>query len=71
MKANPILMQKKYARVVALFAEREGMPLDDALSFFYGSRTYELMSEGVSDMHCRSDAYLAEELSLELRERGA
>ena len=58
----------KYARVVALFAERSGMPLEDALAFFYDSDTYMLMSEGMADMHCRSDEYLADELMLELKE---
>ena len=28
------------------------MTLEDALSFFYNSSTYELISEGVADMHC-------------------
>ena len=59
----------KYARVVALFAERSGMLLEEALGFFYDSDTYQLMSEGVADMHCRSDEYLADELMLELREK--
>ena len=58
----------KYARVVALFAERSGMPLEEALEFFYDSDTYMLMSEGVADLHCRSDEYLADELMLELKE---
>ncbi len=47
MNANPILLQKKYSRVVECFA----------------------MRDGVSDMHCMSDAYLAEELELEYRKR--
>ena len=59
----------KYARVVALFAERSGMPLEDALAFFYDSDTYMLMSEGVADMHCRSDEYLADELMMEYNEK--
>ena len=42
--------------------------LEDALAFFYDSDTYMLMSEGVADMHCRSDEYLADELMLELKE---
>ena len=29
------------------------------------------MSEGVADMHCRSDEYLADELMLELKEKPA
>lgn len=28
---------------------------------FYHSEVYKLMRDGVSDMHCMSDAYLAEE----------
>lgn len=68
MNANPILLQKKYARIVALFAEREGVSLDAALDFFYHSFVYRLMSEGVSDMHCMSDEYLVEELIAECRE---
>lgn len=59
----------KYARVVALFSERSGVPLEDALAFFYDSDTYSLMSEGVAGMHCRSDEYLADELLLELQEK--
>ena len=67
MNANPILLQKKYARVIKLFAERENLSLNAALDFFYHSVTYQLISEGVSDMHCMSDAYLAEELSMEYK----
>ena len=65
MNANPILLQKKYVRVVEKFAERADLSLDEALSFFYLSKTYDLMSHGISDMHCMSDLYLAEELRLE------
>ena len=52
----------KYARIVDLFAKQANMTLEDALSFFYSSTTYELISEGIADMHCRSDEYLADEL---------
>jgi len=65
MIAHPILLQKKYARVIKLFAHGEHMSFNDALDFFYHSNLYVLMSQGISDMHCRSDAYLAEELSNE------
>ena len=68
MEANKTILQMKYARVVALFAERSGMPLEEALEFFYDSDTYMLMSEGVADLHCRSDEYLADKLMLELKE---
>lgn len=62
MTANPILLQKKYARVVALFAEKCQLTLDAALDFFYRSEEYRLLSEGVADLHCMSDDYLAEDL---------
>ena len=68
MEANKTVLQMKYARIVNLFAKETGLTLEDALSFFYSSATYELISEGVADLHCRSDEYLAEELMLEYKE---
>ncbi|WP_281692932.1 DUF3791 domain-containing protein [Agathobaculum desmolans] len=65
MNAHPILLQKKYSRVIECFAKEQGISLDAALGLFYRSQVYQLMREGVSDMHCMSDAYLAEELKLE------
>lgn len=62
MTANPILLQKKYTRIINLFSAKENLSLDDALSFFYHSIVYRLISEGVSDLHCMSDEYLTEEL---------
>ena len=69
MEANKTILQMKYARIVAIFAQKTGMSLEDALSFFYDSDTYKLISEGVADMHCRSDEYLAEELMMENKEK--
>lgn len=67
MNANPILLQKKYSRVIECFAVKVGISLDDALDFFYCSELYCLVREGVSDMHCMSDDYLADELELEYK----
>ena len=69
MMANPILLQKKYARVIECFAEQQRISLDAALDLFYRSEVYQLMRDGVSDMHCMSDLYLAEELKLEYEAR--
>ena len=52
----------KYARIVQEFAEIANISVDDTLDFFYHSTTYQLIHDGVSDMHCMSDNYLAEEL---------
>ena len=68
MNANPILLQKKYSRVIECFAGQQGISLDSALDFFYHSKVYLLIRDGVSDMHCMSDAYLAEELIQEYRQ---
>lgn len=69
MNANPILLQKKYIRVIECFAKQQGISLDAALNFFYHSELYPLIREGVSDMHCMSDAYLAEELEQEYQRK--
>ena len=68
--AHPVLLQRKYARVVWLFAQKAGISVRQALDFFYQSVEYELMSEGISDMHCMSDDYLAEDLLDEWRGHG-
>ena len=65
MRANPILLQKKYARVVMLFSKMVNITLDEALDFFYNSTVYKLMRNGVSDKHCMSDYYLAQDLEEE------
>ena len=69
MTANLILLQKKYSRVIECFAKQQGLSLDTALDFFYHSQVYQLIRDGVSDMHCMSDTYLAEELKQEYEEK--
>lgn len=64
MTANPILLQKNIA--VSLRVLQNGREFTVvALEFFYHSEVYQLIRDGVSDMHCMSDAYLAEELEQE------
>ena len=69
MTANPILLQKKYSRIIEQFAKKRGISLDDALKFFYHSEVYPLLRDGVSDMHCMSDDYLVQELADEQAEK--
>ena len=68
MQANKIILQQKYARIVKMFADETGFSYEKALGMFYDSKTYELISEGIADMHCMSDLYLIEELRLEYLE---
>ncbi|MCR5151300.1 MAG: DUF3791 domain-containing protein [Clostridiales bacterium] len=65
MTANKTLLQKKYSRVIELYASKYGVSLETALDRFYKSELYKLVSEGVSDLHCMSDIYLAQELDEE------
>ena len=71
MKAEPVRLQMKYARVVRRFAERCCITLGEALDFFYHSDEYTLVSQGISDMHCMSDEYLVEELIDEISKSGS
>ena len=68
MTANPILLQKKYSRVIECFARQQEISLDAALDFFFHSQVYQLIRDGVSDMHCMSDEYLVHELINEQKE---
>lgn len=65
MHANRTILQRKYARIINLFAQSNGLPNEAALDFFFNSKTYELLDAGIADMHCMSDEYLAEELAME------
>lgn len=67
MKANPVLLQRKYTRLIVLLARRLNISLDKALGQFMMSNTYLLMREGIGDMHCLSDEYLLDELLTELK----
>lgn len=71
MTANSILLQKKYSRIIARFAKQQRISLDAALDFFYHSELYLLLRDGISDMHCMSDEYLAEELQQEYCQNSA
>ena len=65
MKTDKVLLQLTYSSVIKTFAETGNIPLREALDLFYKSQIYLEMCEGLSDMHCRSDKYLAEELMQE------
>ncbi len=68
MKANATLLQIKYGRVILKFAEIAGFTVREAMEFFYRSTERELIRDGVSDLHCMSDDYLAQDLWEEYRE---
>jgi len=62
MKAHPTLLQLKYDSVIETLSKKANISLREALDMFYKSPVYEEMSQGISDMHCRSDIYLVEDI---------
>ena len=66
MTANRILVGRKIANVIEAYSNMAGVPLREAFDALYRSNLYIEIRDGISDMHCRSDGYLAEELQLEL-----
>jgi len=56
------------ARIIGCMSEIYGLTLQEATDIYYGSETANLIEEGVADLHCRSDKYLAEEVWNEYKE---
>lgn len=65
MEANKILLQRKFARIIENLAKEAHITEEEAMGLFYTSKTYQLISQGISDLHCYSDGYLVDELMLE------
>lgn len=61
-KADRILRDMKYARIIDLIAEKQHIPLEEAMDMLYSSTLFELIDDGTADLICRSDIYLAEEI---------
>ena len=61
------ILEAKYSRIISEMSQMYRIPLEKAMDMFYQSDTMQLMEEGVADLHCRSDKYLAEEVWRELK----
>ena len=70
MKADSTLLQMKYARIISQISKKTGLDEEKAMELFYNSDAYMLMSKGISDFHCLSDAYLVEEIINEVKKMG-
>lgn len=67
MEANKTILQMKYARIILRLAEIMHISNVEAMDVFYKSHTFQLISQGVGNMHCLSDWYLADEVAMEGR----
>ena len=63
-----ILKSTQCARIIANISEMFGVTLEDATDIYYGSETASMIEDGVADLHCRSDKYLAGEVWREYQE---
>lgn len=61
-KVTRILRDMKYARIIELIAEKEGLPLEEAMNMLYSSPLFEIIDDGTADLICRSDTYLSDEI---------
>lgn len=53
------LRASKCANIIKAISELSGLPLKEAADIFYNSETAGLIEDGVADLQCRSDKYLA------------
>lgn len=68
-ESKQILQSAKCARIIIALSELYGVPLQEAADIYYQSETASLIEEGVADLHCRSDKYLATEVWSEYKEK--
>ena len=61
-EAKQAILQMKNARIIEAMSRLGGISREDALDMFYNSDTAQLIQDGVADLHCRSDLYLASEI---------
>ena len=61
-EAHHAILGAKYARIIEEMSKMYHITMEEAMDRFYSSDTLQLMEEGVADLHCRSDKYLAEEI---------
>jgi hypothetical protein len=54
------ILQMKYARIINELATMANISRREAMALFYNSDLMPLIDEGVADLHCRSDKYLAQ-----------
>ena len=57
-----VIRSAKCARIILCISEMYGVSLEEATDIFYNSETSNMIEEGIADLHCRSDKYLAEEV---------
>ncbi|MBR6368249.1 MAG: DUF3791 domain-containing protein [Bacteroidaceae bacterium] len=66
--SKQIIRSTQCARIISRINEMYGVSLDEATDIYYNSETANMIEDGVADLHCRSEKYLAEEVWKEYQE---
>jgi hypothetical protein len=64
---NDILLWRKIARIIVLLAQRLGIETAQAMNIFYTSRVCKLLHNQQSGLQLMSDAYVIDEIIMELQ----
>lgn len=68
-KTRQCVMDIKCTNIIMEISQMYGQTLEQATDIFYNSETAELIHEGIANLHCRSDKYLAGEIWAEYQEK--
>ena len=60
--SKQVMRSGQCARIILCICEMYGVSIHEATDIYYNSETAGMIEEGVADLHCRSDKYLAEEI---------
>ena len=66
-EAYHAILEAKYALIINEISAMHSVSMEEAMDIFYNSPILSLLEEGVADLHCRSDKYLAEEIWREFK----
>lgn len=70
-EAYHAILEAKYSRIISEISEMHNVSLEQAMDIFYTSEMLPLLEDGVADLHCRSDKYIAEEIWREYKENNS
>lgn len=68
-ESKMVMRSTKCANIIIALGELYGLSYQEATDIFYSSETAELIEEGVADLQCRSDKYLASLVWEEFQEK--
>lgn len=67
-ESRMVMRANKCANIIISLCSLYGLSLQEATDMFYQSETIELIEDGVADLQCRSDKYLATLIWEEIQE---